>query len=151
MSLIRTLADKLKALASVSDATGKSVLLMDGNGNLSKASASNNFGLKAESANTIVTRILTNEDLDELIVNDFCNYLANTGNTVKNKPAGVNGFNLSAFRASNGNAYQILYPAGSIDMYMRRTNPDGWLDWKRILTEDDLTSLIARIEALESS
>ena len=57
MSVTKTLADKFKAAPSVSDASGKSVMLTDSNGNVSKHGVNNLFSgslYKAEPAETVL-------------------------------------------------------------------------------------------------
>ena len=91
---------------------------------------------------------LTNEDLDTLRGTNYIGrfYHGAAGNTVSNKPAGVDAFGLWVIAASRigiyGNTVQVLYYAvGSTSstkptVYQRCYSANTWSAWEEIVTSD---------------
>lgn len=153
MSTTKTFADKLKAAPSVSDVSGKRLLVIDANGNPNQAPLTSPVsGLNADK---LTSKQLTNEDLNTItwtgLAKDisFQSFWANSTNTCANKPNGVGVFHLNLYVASSIPIHILTDGFGNI--YKRSCNSSGnWSSWKKMLTEDDITSLVTRIAALEA-
>ncbi len=141
MSETKTLADKLKAAPSVTDSSGKTVLLTDANGDLSKTTI-------VAFADKLVSHLLEGEDLNDIMDASFCTYFASTSNTCLNKPNGVSAFYLRVFRNSGNGRIQILTDYNGVEY--QRVFSYIWQPWKRMLTESDLTQILNRLTALEN-
>lgn len=84
--------------------------------------------------NKAVIKQLTNENLNNVITPGF--YNAAGGNTVTNKPSGVDNFGLEVIHCAMGEAYtQIIYNAVTNLAYRRYCNGGKWSNW----TQDRLT------------
>ena len=101
------------------------------------------------SADKLTTKQLTNEDLNTIKSDNFASYFGQTGNTCVNKPADVNGFNLTCYKTSNNYYIQIVSTVSFGD-YRRTCSNGTWTPWKKLLTEDDLTDIKNRLTALEN-
>lgn len=104
-----------------------------------------------ESANKLTTKQLTNEDLDTLIDQNFTTYYAGGGNTCLNKPTNtIDSFGLISMRNASGYYTHIIVTGTNI--YFRAYNgaTKTWDAWKRMITENDITSLTTRITQLET-
>ena len=95
-------------------------------------------------ADKLISKNLTNEDLNTFITPKYIEYYySGGGNTCKNKPNGVDAFSVENIRSADGGITQILTANNGIcagNMYIRRyLNIDNqlWTSWKKILTEDD--------------
>ena len=95
-------------------------------------------------ADKLISKNLTNEDLNTFITPKYIEYYySGGGNTCKNKPNGVDAFSVENIRSAEGGITQILTANNGIcagNMYIRRyLNIDNqlWTSWKKILTEDD--------------
>lgn len=84
--------------------------------------------------NKAVIKQLTNENLNNVITPGF--YNAAGGNTVTNKPNGIDNFGLEVIHCAMGEAYtQIIYNAVTNLAYRRYCNGGKWSNW----TQDRLT------------
>lgn len=73
---------------------------------------------------------LTNQNLNSLTVAGF--YNAGGGNTVTNKPSGVDAFGLEVIHTAGGTYYvQILYKNGEVIPYRRYCNNGTWTSWAK--------------------
>lgn len=149
MSTTKSLTDVLKAAPSVSDVTGKRLLVVDSSGNPSQVPLGGSIpGLNAYK---ITVTQLTDEDLNDLKTVGFTVYRGGTGNTCANKPLdSVGTFGLTCQLTGNAGFLQIFTVSASGVSYRRQWTGSDWTPWKKMLTEDDITSLIARIAALEA-
>lgn len=107
------------------------------------------------SADKLTTKLLAlGADLNDIKDTNFSTYYANgsVAPTIINKPSDVGGaFAFHSFRAADGYYCHVVISAASGIEYKRIYNSGtSWSDWKRLLTEDDIVPLIARIEALEA-
>lgn len=104
------------------------------------------------SAEKVKQKFLTNEDLNTLrSAKYFEFYSAELNSTCTNVPSGVKGFSLEVLPGANNNQTQIL-TSNVGEVYKRSyiIGSGGWTPWKKMLTEDDIASLVTRIEALEA-
>lgn len=73
---------------------------------------------------------LTNQNLNSLTVAGF--YNAGGGNTVTNKPSGVDAFGLEVVHTAGGTYYvQMLYKNGEVIPYRRYCNNGTWSSWAK--------------------
>lgn len=80
---------------------------------------------------------LTNQDLNDYASEGF--YCAYGGNTVQNKPNGVNNFGLFVMRLGQNVYKQILHFNGNI--YTRFGGTDSWSEWVQVITQDKFAVL----------
>lgn len=93
----------------------------------------------------IITKQLTNEDLNDIIDTKFSFYWGNPANTCKNKPSGILAFSLQSFPISSNTYCHILVePNGKI--YKRIFDSSSWSSWKRLLDEDDYQNILDKLE-----
>lgn len=79
-------------------------------------------------SNYATQTVLTNQNLNSLTVAGF--YNAGGGNTVTNKPSGVDAFGLEVVHTAGGTYYvQILYKNGEVIPYRRYCNNGTWTSW----------------------
>ena len=79
-------------------------------------------------SNYATQTVLTNHNLNSLTVAGF--YNAGGGNTVTNKPSGVDAFGLEVVHTAGGTYYvQILYKNGEVIPYRRYCNNGTWTSW----------------------
>lgn len=76
---------------------------------------------------------LTNQDLDDYL-NEGKWYYAGGGNSVTNKPSGVNAFELYVGRNANGYRYQKLITSNGI-IWFRYYDSTSWKTWVRWYTD----------------
>lgn len=105
------------------------------------------------SADKLTTKLLASgTDLNDIKDTNFSTYYANgsVAPTVLNKPSSINGaFGLQVQRVADGYRLQIITSANGVT-YRRYWNNVTWSEWKRLLTEDDLTDIKNRLTALEN-
>jgi hypothetical protein len=86
---------------------------------------------------------LTNQNLNTYNEESSCGwYYAAGGNTVTNKPTGVDAFGMWVLRTANGWYCQELYPSDNLTntLYMRHYNSSSWTDWVELSgKQTDLT------------
>ena len=99
-------------------------------------------------SNKLTAQKLTNEDLND-IKEVGKNYYAESPNSVTNKPSGVGAFNLSVYKTSGTYIQQVLIDASYGKIYTRFFAATAWQPWKKLLMEDDISTLIMRVEELE--
>ncbi|MDE6843487.1 MAG: pyocin knob domain-containing protein, partial [Muribaculaceae bacterium] len=100
------------------------------------------------SSDKLTTKLLTNEDLNTIKDVKYSVYRAASNNTVTNKPSGTTGFTLQCFGYDSTFIVQLLITIyGNV---YKRLFRDVWSKWERMLTEDDITLLTARVAALEA-
>lgn len=88
--------------------------------------------------NKAVIKQLTNENLNNVTIPGF--YNAAGGNTVTNKPSGVNNFGLEVIHCAMGEAYtQIIYNAVTNLAYRRYCNGGKWSNWAQDKLTDNNT------------
>lgn len=82
----------------------------------------------------LVPKQLTNEDLNNIKDINFTVYQAPYNNTVKNKPAGVNGFALRVQRISGDSFLQtLIFCETTPKVFMRSFIPSsGWCAWRQL-------------------
>ncbi len=82
----------------------------------------------------LVPKQLTNEDLNDIKDINFTVYQAPYNNTVKNKPAGVNGFALRVQRISGDSFLQtLIFCETTPKVFMRSFIPSsGWCAWRQL-------------------
>lgn len=88
------------------------------------------LGTAAYTASTdyAVNKLLTNEDLNTITDPGF--YNAGGGNTVTNKPSGMDAFGMEVIHNAAGNYYvQVIYGSNSAIAYRRKCNNGTWADW----------------------
>lgn len=94
------------------------------------------------SANKLITKQLTNEDLNEIRSINFVSYYAAGSNACKNIPSSITndiGFRLIVSGETINYCNQTLITSIGV-IYKRVHNGSlGWSDWKRLLTEDDIS------------
>ena len=106
--------------------------------------------LNVGSANKLTENVLTNENLNTIKPDFFTNYIAQASNTCANKPSGVTGFNLTAYKTSNNFYIQIL--SSVIDGDYRRTCTNNtWSAWRKLSYEPNTISLKTTLETLVST
>ena len=105
----------------------------------------------ADSASSLSKTRLTNENLNNVKNTDFKIYELATDNKCTNTPNGTIGItgHLIIHGLSNTYIIQTFIETSGIT-YRRALTNNTWGSWKRMLTENDLTSLEARITALEA-
>lgn len=81
-----------------------------------------NGGLSGE----LIPKMLLNENLNELKTTGF--YYAYGGNTVSNKPTGINNFSLLLTKTGSNSYSQILIDDKG-NIYSRTSNGSNWHDW----------------------
>lgn len=119
-------------LASVVD--GSDYLLKSAGGTV-KGEIKANGGLSGE----LIPTMLLNENLNNLKTTGF--YYAYGGNTVSNKPTGINNFSLLVTRTGS-NAYSQILVDDKGNIYSRSSNESDWYDWKKCLNKDNSYSVI---------
>ena len=101
-------------------------------------------------ADKLISKQLTNEDLNDIKDIDFSSYRAGSGNTCSHKPWDeMQVFYLQVCGLNNNYILQTLTAANGI-IYKRVYDWNDWSPWKKMLTEDDLTSIETRLQALEN-
>ena len=83
--------------------------------------------------------MLLNENLNELKTTGF--YYAYGGNTVSNKPTGINNFSLLLTKTGSNSYSQILIDDKG-NIYSRTSNGSNWYNWKKCLNKENSYSVI---------
>lgn len=94
-----------------------------------------NGGLSGE----LIPKMLLNENLNELKTTGF--YYAYGGNTVSNKPTGINNFSLLLTKTGSNSYSQILIDDKG-NIYSRTSNGGNWYNWKKCLNKENSYSVI---------
>lgn len=94
-----------------------------------------NGGLSGE----LIPKMLLNENLNELKTTGF--YYAYGGNTVSNKPTGINNFSLLVTKTGSDAYSQILIDDKG-NIYSRTSNESNWYNWKKCLNKENSYSVI---------
>ena len=89
-----------------------------------------NGGLSGE----LIPKMLLNENLNELKTTGF--YYAYGGNTVSNKPTGINNFSLLLTKTGSNSYSQILIDDKG-NIYSRTSNGSNWYNWKKCLNKEN--------------
>ena len=107
--------------------------------------------LDVNSAKALISTQLTNNDINNIKFssNGYHRYHALENNTCINKPDNVGAFYLEVFGTGRSNGIHIITDNTTGISYKRQFKDNIWTPWKKILTEDDIASLISRIEILE--
>lgn len=128
-----TILQELKqSLADVKD--GSDYLLKSAGGTV-EGEIKANGGLSGE----LIPTMLLNENLNELKTTGF--YYAYGGNTVSNKPSGINNFSLLVTRTGSDTYSQILVDDKG-NIYSRTSNGGNWYNWKKCLNKENSYSVI---------
>ena len=122
-------------LASVVD--GSDYLLKSAGGTV-EGEIKANGGLSGE----LIPTMLLNENLNELKTTGF--YYAYGGNTVSNKPTGINNFSLLVTRTGS-NAYSQILVDDKGNIYSRSSNENGWNDWLEYFSDKSIAILTGTI------
>lgn len=86
----------------------------------------------------LTAQALTSEDLDTVNTSNK-EYLGIGGNTVLNKPSGVDAFGLAVFRVAGGWYMQILYASNNVQRtYYRYYTGGAWTSWEEFYTSYNL-------------
>lgn len=101
---------------------------------------------------------LTNQNLDDYQAGNTGYYYAPGGNSVANKPSGVDHFALEVIRSASGVYTQFLWAPTAQETWMRFWRDSAWTAWVRAggkWTNDNISSinssLTNRIDSLQSS
>lgn len=94
-----------------------------------------NGGLSGE----LIPKMLLNENLNELKTTGF--YYAYGGNTVSNKPTGINNFSLLVTKTGS-DAYSQIIIDDKGNIYSRTSNGSNWYNWKKCLNKENSYSVI---------
>lgn len=87
----------------------------------------------ATSASYLAVTQLTNQNLNDYTSANPRWYYAVGGNTVTNKPTGVNAFGLYIYRNADGYRAQELYDSNG-NKWMRHLAGSSWTAWEKVLT-----------------
>lgn len=107
---------------SLADVKNGSDYLLKSAGGTVEGEIKANGGLSGE----LIPKMLLNENLNELKTTGF--YYAYGGNTVSNKPTGINNFSLLLTKTGSNSYSQILIDDKG-NIYSRTSSSSGWLDW----------------------
>lgn len=94
-----------------------------------------NGGLSGE----LIPKMLLNENLNNLKATGF--YYAYGGNTVSNKPTGINNFSLLVTKTGS-DAYSQIIIDDKGNIYSRTSNGGNWYNWKKCLNKENSYSVI---------
>ena len=124
-----------QSLADVKD--GSDYLLKSAGGTV-EGEIKANGGLSGE----LIPAMLLDENLNDLKTTGF--YYAHGGNTVSNKPAGINNFSLLVVRTGSNPYSQILVDDKG-NIYSRSSNENGWNDWLEYFSDKSIAILTGTI------
>lgn len=124
-----------QSLADVKD--GSDYLLKSAGGTV-EGEIKANGGLSGE----LIPAMLLDENLNDLKTTGF--YYAHGGNTVSNKPAGINNFSLLVVRTGSNPYSQILVDDKG-NTYSRSSNENGWNDWLEYFNDKSIAILTGNI------
>ena len=128
-----TILQELKqSLADVKD--GSDYLLKSAGGTV-EGEIKAKGGLSGE----LIPKMLLNENLNELKTTGF--YYAYGGNTVSNKPLGINNFSLLVTKTGN-TAYSQILVDDKGNIFSRTSNGSAWYEWKKCLNKENSYSVI---------
>lgn len=114
-------------------------ITVDSSGNVSVNDDSHNHtianvdGLQTELDSKAVVKTLTSEDLNDIVKEGF--YNAGGGNTVTNKPSGIEHFGLYVIHRASGAYYTQVLIGNNTKSYRRHCDNGTWGSW----SEDKLT------------
>lgn len=94
-----------------------------------------NGGLSGE----LIPKMLLNENLNNCKATGF--YYAYGGNTVSNKPTGINNFSLLVTKTGS-DAYSQIIIDDKGNIYSRTSNGSNWYNWKKCLNKENSYSVI---------
>ena len=94
-----------------------------------------NGGLSGE----LIPKMLLNENLNNLKATGF--YYAYGGNTVSNKPTGINNSSLLVTKTGS-DAYSQIIIDDKGNIYSRTSNGGNWYNWKKCLNKENSYSVI---------
>lgn len=120
---------------SLADVKDGSDYLLKSTGGTVEGEIKANGGLSGE----LIPKMLLNENLNELKTTGF--YYAYGGNTVSNKPSGINNFSLLVTRTGSDTYSQILVDDKG-NIYSRTSNGGNWYNWKKCLNKENSYSVI---------
>lgn len=121
-----------QSLADVKD--GSDYLLKSAGGTV-EGEIKANGGLSGE----LIPKMLLNENLNNLKATGF--YYAYGGNTVSNKPTGINNFSLLVTKTGS-DAYSQIIIDDKGNIYSRTSNGGNWYNWKKCLNKENSYSVI---------
>ena len=124
-----------ESLADVKD--GSDYLLKSAGGTV-EGEIKANGGLSGE----LIPTMLLNENLNELKTTGF--YYAYGGNTVSNKPTGINNLSLLVTRTGS-NAYSQILVDDKGNIYSRSSNENNWNDWLEYFNDKSIAILTGNI------
>lgn len=120
---------------SLADVKDGSDYLLKSTGGTVEGEIKANGGLSGE----LIPKMLLNENLNELKTTGF--YYAYGGNTVSNKPTGINNFSLLVAKTGSNSYSQILIDDKG-NIYSRTSNESNWYNWKKCLNKENSYSVI---------
>lgn len=120
---------------SLADVKDGSDYLLKSSGGTVEGEIKANGGLSGE----LIPKMLLNENLNELKTTGF--YYAYGGNTVSNKPTGINNFSLLVAKTGSNSYSQILIDDKG-NIYSRTSNESNWYNWKKCLNKENSYSVI---------
>ena len=124
-----------QSLADVKD--GSDYLLKSAGGAV-EGEIKANGGLSGE----LIPAMLLDENLNDLKTTGF--YYAYGGNTVSNKPDGINNFSLLVVRTGS-NAYSQILVDDKGNIYSRSSNESNWNDWLEYFNDKSIAILTGNI------
>ena len=103
---------------------------------------------RLSNARQVIDNVLSNQDLNNITTPGF--YSAGGGNTVANKPSGVDHFGLVVVHGASGSYYiQIIYAPNTAKSYRRYCtgNTTSWSAWVEDATKTDISTLQSNFQA----
>lgn len=116
-AVLQDLKDELTAIQNQSDVFLKSV------GGTVEGEIIANGGISGQ----LIPKLLTNENLNNIKTEGF--YYSYGGNTVQNKPIGMNNFSLLVIRTGENTTVQAIYDSFG-NMYTRPFTNNQWYSWR---------------------
>lgn len=120
---------------SLADVKNGSDYLLKSAGGTVEGEIKANGGLSGE----LIPKMLLNENLNNLKTTGF--YYAYGGNTVSNKPTGINNFSLLLTKTGSNSYSQIIIDDKG-NIYSRTSNGSNWYNWKKCLNKENSYSVI---------
>lgn len=96
-------------------------------------------------ANTLTSKELTNEDLNDLVPATATFYYAAGGNSVVNNPEEGQAFGLMCYRSATGHRVQEIYTQNGVK-YLRHCTSDlnkVWTEWKALAYDAEIKAKLA--------
>ena len=128
-AVLQDLKDELTAIQNQSDVFLKSV------GGTVEGEIIANGGISGQ----LIPKLLTNENLNNIKTEGF--YYSYGGNTVQNKPSGMNNFSLLVIKTGENTTVQAIYDSFG-NMYTRPFTNNQWYSWRAYSNSDSTLRVI---------